>query len=631
MRLNFLSVKNRFIIFLSIALFFSAAALSQSTAPESTAPDILLQKLQTYNKQKAARGENSSSLQDTVKAWILIDIIARDHLDRPESSLRYCNELETLSAEIAYNRGLAKANELKAAIYDNLRKYDKALYYNKVAQSFYYKENGYGSIDVYNNMGIVYSKLGIYNEALKYHLKSLGLAENTGDVFGLVSSYNNIGVLYISLHRYDEALNYYLKCLKIQLTRDKGLYIAETYQNIGELYRLKKQFGNALKFLEKGISAATYEDQNTALCNCYSTMSQVYADMGQYQKALVINEKAYSLRQKINDGYGLFTSLCTFVTIYHKLGENNKALSFAEKALKHLEGHGELDMHKEAHRQLAQVNAALGNYKAAYTNHELYKKYSDSIFNAENQKKLVEQQMNFDFNKKEALAKEALQRQKAIRNYTIGGLAALGLFVILFLVRRHRRKSLEKKTEYEKGIVVLQDELDIKEIETELLKVDNENIQLKNSLIAAEHEILGDKFEHNKRELASMMLYASQKNEMLAGLKSEVDDFREGRVTAAQIEKIKSVINQNLHLDADWDKFRLHFEQVHPDFFAQLKQDHPTLTAYEVRLYTYLHMQLSTKEIAMLLNITPASVIKAKMRLNKKLNSTEDNPQQTGL
>ncbi|WP_141719636.1 helix-turn-helix transcriptional regulator [Roseivirga misakiensis] len=51
----------------------------------------------------------------------------------------------------------------------------------------------------------------------------------------------------------------------------------------------------------------------------------------------------------------------------------------------------------------------------------------------------------------------------------------------------------------------------------------------------------------------------------------------------------------------------------------QIKQRYPNLTAYDLRLCTYLKTNLSTKEIATILNITPDSVKKAKHRLRKKL------------
>jgi len=61
------------------------------------------------------------------------------------------------------------------------------------------------------------------------------------------------------------------------------------------------------------------------------------------------------------------------------------------------------------------------------------------------------------------------------------------------------------------------------------------------------------------------------------------------------------------------------FEQVHPNFFKELQAKYPSLTKNELRLYSYFHINLGTKEIASLLNIDPASVSRAKTRLYKKM------------
>ncbi|MCE7995776.1 MAG: hypothetical protein HEP71_27605 [Roseivirga sp.] len=68
------------------------------------------------------------------------------------------------------------------------------------------------------------------------------------------------------------------------------------------------------------------------------------------------------------------------------------------------------------------------------------------------------------------------------------------------------------------------------------------------------------------------------------------------------------------------DHLLLELQQSNQQFQAQLQAICPSLTAYELRLCTYLKTNLSTKEIATLLNITPDSVKKAKHRLRKKLN-----------
>lgn len=157
-------------------------------------------------------------------------------------------------------------------------------------------------------------------------------------------------------------------------------------------------------------------------------------------------------------------------------------------------------------------------------------------------------------------------------------------------------------------------------LRAKLIELENENINAEMALQKEHSEKLQEKLDFNQRELASITLHIYQKNEMLLDLQKKIEALPQTPVHATSLKLIKNTIQNNLYLEADWDKFRLHFEQVHPDFFKDLLAKHPTLTAYEVRLCAYLHIQLSTKEIASLLNINPASVLTAKTRLNKKMN-----------
>jgi len=136
---------------------------------------------------------------------------------------------------------------------------------------------------------------------------------------------------------------------------------------------------------------------------------------------------------------------------------------------------------------------------------------------------------------------------------------------------------------------------------------------------ATNHD-LQQQLEANQRELASSSLYVAQKNALLAELKQQIQGL--GAHSPGQqpeLAGIKSILQTNLYLDDDWQKFKLHFEQVHPRFFEELQENYPALTKHELRLYSYFHIQLSTKEIAALLNIDPASVRRAKTRLFKKI------------
>lgn len=136
----------------------------------------------------------------------------------------------------------------------------------------------------------------------------------------------------------------------------------------------------------------------------------------------------------------------------------------------------------------------------------------------------------------------------------------------------------------------------------------------------ARYELLKERLEINQRELASSTLYMIQKNELLNHLKSQMQILsRPNPSTSQGIREMSSLIENSTQLDSDWKKFKIHFEQVHPNFFEELNIKHPQLTLKETRLFAYFHMKLSHKEIAALLDIDPASVRRAKTRLFKKM------------
>jgi hypothetical protein len=156
-----------------------------------------------------------------------------------------------------------------------------------------------------------------------------------------------------------------------------------------------------------------------------------------------------------------------------------------------------------------------------------------------------------------------------------------------------------------------------------LVQVNQLEIAKVNADINAEkikNELLKERLETNQRELATSTLHMVQKNELLNYLKSQMQLLsRPNPGTAQGMRAMSSLIDKSTDLDTDWQKFKMHFDQIHPDFFEELKTNHPQLTTKETRLYAYLHMKLSHKEIASLLNIDPASVRRSKTRLFKKM------------
>ncbi|MBS0011678.1 MAG: PAS domain-containing protein [Bacteroidales bacterium] len=130
--------------------------------------------------------------------------------------------------------------------------------------------------------------------------------------------------------------------------------------------------------------------------------------------------------------------------------------------------------------------------------------------------------------------------------------------------------------------------------------------------------------EGKDRELVSQLMVLSNKNEALQYVKANLlEHLKTCRAEEKpRFLKIIDNINSTLLSTDNWENFMLHFEKIHPGFFSRLQARYPSLTSKDLKLCSYLRLQMSTKEIAGLMNITPQSAEISRVRLRKKLKLT---------
>ena len=131
------------------------------------------------------------------------------------------------------------------------------------------------------------------------------------------------------------------------------------------------------------------------------------------------------------------------------------------------------------------------------------------------------------------------------------------------------------------------------------------------------NEQLQNEMDSKVREAASSTLSLVKKNEILQRIR---DELLGGEGTpAANIARAIATIERSLGDDEDWDRFKTAFESTDRAFYAKLRKRHPKLTPNDLRLCTYLRLNLSSKEIAPLLNISVRSVEVKRYRLRKRM------------
>lgn len=148
----------------------------------------------------------------------------------------------------------------------------------------------------------------------------------------------------------------------------------------------------------------------------------------------------------------------------------------------------------------------------------------------------------------------------------------------------------------------------------ELALKESEN---KRALMRLKNEKLQQDIESKNRELAISTMSLIKKNEFLNSIKSELNHFTQEQ---KDVKKVIKIIDKNLNSNDDWKFFEEAFNNADQDFFKKIKTNHTALTPDDLRLCAYLRLNLSSKEIAPLFNISPKSVEVKRYRLRKKMN-----------
>lgn len=140
-------------------------------------------------------------------------------------------------------------------------------------------------------------------------------------------------------------------------------------------------------------------------------------------------------------------------------------------------------------------------------------------------------------------------------------------------------------------------------------------------------EKLKAEIDYKNSELASSTMHLVQKNETINKLRTEITNVSKkikDPDAKKEIRKIISLLSDDERLENDWDNFSYHFDQVHTDFIKRISTEYPQLTPKDKKLCAYLRMNLSTKEIAPLLNISVRGVEISRYRLRKKIELNSD-------
>jgi len=207
---------------------------------------------------------------------------------------------------------------------------------------------------------------------------------------------------------------------------------------------------------------------------------------------------------------------------------------------------------------------------------------------------------------------------------TVPAYMAYGILLICFLIGVWRWDDIRIKKKKKQIELVKQREIQMQEqaFKEEAEKKDREIIQLKNEHLELE-------IKHKSQELANIAINLVGKNEILTEIKSDLSKLSEDLKPVEKaaplrrnILRLNTKIDENIRHDDNLKKFEEHFDLVHNNFMRRLSEKYPELSLNERKMCAFIKMQLSSKEIAPLLNISLRGIETLRYRLRKKFDLT---------
>ena len=563
-----------------------------------------------------------------------------------DRALEFAKLEHTLATKIDYKKGIAASTMHLGTYHENIGQMDSARYYYQNASTkFKLMGSPKGELFINHALASIEKKLGNYSRALAYHKANIAIYERPDIENTDLKGFNKIGAEYLGLAEIYKARGSYnlatqeaLKALKFF---EEIKHVRRTGNSLKELGLIEQKRGNFSEAIAYGLRAyAIYDDHdyNEFKSHTAIDIATSYLAMNRYDEALGYFENALQIGREFKFVDAEAAALIGLGKTNMLIGKNGDSEKFLTDGLNL---HQNLGFKKEIASDLnalAELNLQIGNTEAAIQNtarairlsrdvgalHDMsesyriqsrafelqntkglalnafknFKSINDSIFNASKSQQIEELNTIYETEKKEqqiALQEneivllEEKQRAAALQNtLLIGGIIALvSLFGLLFygIRQKMKRNKLEKE------------------------KVDAE-------------------LAFKKKELTTHALNLARKNETLENLKIKAQELKNKEGSNSGYNQLINSINFDLQDDNNWQNFSRYFEEVHKDFNSNVKTKYPQISSNELRLLALLKMNLSSKEIANILNISPEGIKKARYRLRKKLNlTTEDSLQ----
>jgi len=613
------------------ASFFSTLILLLSMASQA-------QNQKTIDSLKLLLQKHQA--EDSLRVDILTHLHENIMFSKPEEAKKYALEELRISEKIKMPFGIAKGNMHLADYYMNKNVSDSAVFYYNRAKEIFIKINhsrgvvfvnyslagimqSQGNYDEsvgllnenldlidknetneiakikfsagsFHSLAAIYMAKGDYKLALINATKALDMLNEVNDVTRAADTNKLLGDLESLQENYNESYNYYLNAINVYKEQNDVFYLADTYNAIGRVLILLNQLDEAESYQKQSVDLSRKNQDNATLAAALRDYGDILINQNQLDQASLVLKESKSIAEKEDIKLSIINVQKSLAKISLKRKQYTTAINQLTNGLEIAEEIGTMPHIQELLEMQSEVYQKLNLNKEGLISLQQSKKINDSLFNIKKSQQFEELSIIYETERKETALKMQEDEIKTLnvqaendkltkKLYGIGMFSFLTIAGLLYFGFKQRIKK--NKIEREK-----------------------------------QEEIYKKEIEYKKKELASQTLHLVQKSTFIQELKENLEKIKKSpELFKVEFRRLVLLLKKESAEDKDWEIFKSYFSEVHNNFDQKIKSIAQDISEKEIRLASFLRMNLTTKEIASMLNVLPDSVLKSKYRLKKKL------------
>ncbi len=389
-----------------------------------------------------------------------------------EEALQFSEEQKTFwrRGDFLYQMGM---------VYSGLTNYHEAInYFNQAVslKSEDYQENSLS--EAYTELAMTHRVIGNYQKSYEYYLHLLRVQEAEKDSLSVSKTLYGIGCILFYQDNFPGALEYYDRALALSEVLGREQEVSSSLGGIASVYIENKEYEKALEYNLRSLAIAKKINHKVNVSYIVQNIGSCYIGMGQLSKAEEYIQESILLKKQLEDPWGLVGSYKSLARIYSQMERHDESIIILQEAMDIAEGIGSNPRKLKIYEIFIESYESAEDMEMANKYLHAYINLKDTLINESSVREMGAAKSGYEVKKREdkiallTSQKELLEKEQKIKSLTYYLMGASLLFMLALTFIWFSRFRMQKRL-----VGLLEEKNDQIHRQNKQLELSNEDLQ----------------------------------------------------------------------------------------------------------------------------------------------------------